>query len=478
MSAQGRGVVLAVDDERGFRENAAEYLEGHGYEVLHAGEAESALERARSRLVDVALVDVLMPGMDGIALLGKLKEISSLTEVIVITGQGSVEAAVEAMRLGAYHYATKPVKLKELELLVRRAMEKGRLARQNRSFREALQRKRTQGTVEWVVGSDRMRKLLSDIEEIAKTDSTVLIEGETGTGKELIAEHIHGKSARSEESFSVLNCGAIADTLLDSELFGHEKGAFTGANEARPGMLETADRGTLLLDEIGEMSSAAQVRLLRVLERRVFRRVGSTRERAVDVRILAATNRDLTKEVSEGRFREDLYHRLLVFRLRIPPLRERPEDILPLAEHFLKRLAGPGSSSKTLASSAAEALRRYRWPGNVRELAHAMERASFAAGLAGSDNVKTEHLGLISPSSSSVDVLVSLDEAERRHLMAVLDRVGGNRQKAAQVLGISERHLYRLLKKRVSSCSAGLDEHPRGGAEPQVDGPALGRPGP
>lgn len=441
------GTVLLVDDESGFRENVAERLQARGFQILHAGEAESALGKVRHHLIDVALVDILMPGMDGITLLGRLKEIDPLMEVVIVTGQGSIESAVEAMRRGAYHYITKPVRLSELEMVVRRAIEKTLLARQNRLYREDLRRRRVQSTPEIIAYSTTMKKLLEEAERIAQTDASVLIEGETGTGKEVLAEFIHRKSPRQDHTLSVLNCGALSESLLDTELFGHEKGAFTGATEARPGMIEVADGGTLLLDEIGDIVPAAQVRLLRFLERGLFRRVGSTRERSVDVRMLAATNRDLAQEVADGRFRQDLYHRLLVFRLRILPLRERPEDILPLADHFLSRLAGPGCPPKRLGAAVQATLRAYSWPGNVRELAHTLERACFAAVLAGADEIGPEHLGLPTSAAGFLGDLITLQEAEKRHIQAVLERLGGHRQKAAEVLGITERHLYRLLQQ-------------------------------
>ena len=440
------GSVILVDDESDFRENVAERLEGRGFEILQAGDGESALAQVRDRVVDAAVVDVMMPGMDGITLLSRLKEVDPLMEVVVVTGQGSIESAVEAMRRGAYHYVTKPARLKELEIVVRRAVEKTGLARQNQAYREHQRRKRAQSVGEIVVASAAMKNLLEAARGIAQTDSTVLIEGETGTGKEVLAEFIHRNSQREDQTLSVLNCGALSDSLLDAELFGYEKGAFTGATESRPGIFEVSDGGTLFLDEIGDIPPDAQVRLLRVLERGLFRRVGSTREQSVDVRVLAATHRDLSQAVEEGRFREDLFHRLYVFRLPIPPLRERLEDLAPLARHFLSKLCAAGCQFRSISHAAEAALHGHSWPGNVRELAHVMERACFAARLAGADEVQPEHLGL--PTSTvQVNPMVSLDEAQSRHVRAVLECVGGNRQQAAEVLGVSERHLYRLLRQ-------------------------------
>jgi len=441
-----QSTILVVDDEADFRDNVAEHLATKGFNVLQAADGEAALAAAHEHTVDVALLDLAMPGMGGIEVLKRLRKLDSLIEVIMVTGQRSVETAVEAMREGAYHYVTKPVRLKELELTVGRAIEKAGLTHQNRLFQEDQRRKlaRTAGGI--VAHSESMKQILHEAERMAHTDATVLIEGETGTGKEVVAELIHRESARAERKFAVLNCGALQENLLDAELFGHEKGAFTGATETRPGMIEVADRGTLLLDEIGDIPEAGQIRLLRFLERSVFRKVGSTREQTVDVRVLAATHRELTEEVKEGRFREDLYHRLNVFRLRLPPLRERPSDIFPLAEHFLAQLSDARTPAKTLTEEARGALQAYRWPGNVRELAHAIERAVFAAQIAEADEIRLEHLGLPAPPDPR-GLLVPLKEAERRHVTAVLDHFGGNRRQTAEVLGISERHLYRLLQE-------------------------------
>lgn len=435
---------MLVDDEADFRENIAEYLEAQNLTILQAGEAETALEHVKKQFVDIAVVDVMMPGMDGISLLKALKEIDPIVEVVMVTGQGSIESAVEAMQLGAYHYITKPVRLKELAMLLGHAMEKVTLAKQNLVYREEIRRRA--GSVNDIVAiSPTMVKIMNEAERIAETDMTVLIDGETGTGKGVLAEFIHLKSQRGARAYSVLNCGAIPDSLLDAELFGSEKGAFTGASETRPGMFEVSDGGSLLLDEIGDMNDAAQIRLLRVLETGLFRRVGSARERIVDVRILAATHQDLTVMVKERAFREDLYHRLNVFRVHIPPLRERTEDIEPLTTHFLKRLAQAGKAPRTLNEDAKSALAAYMWPGNVRELAHVIERACFSSQLAGADEIEPEHLNLPTQVKSQSE-LISLKAAQEEHIRSVLERVDGNRQKAADVLGITERHLYRLIR--------------------------------
>jgi DNA-binding NtrC family response regulator len=382
--------------------------------------------------------------MNGLDLLVKLKQLDPLIEVVMVTGQGSIESAVEAMKRGAYHYVTKPVRLTELELVARRALERTRLARQNQIYREH-QRRRRGGAAEVVAESASMKRLLAQAEQLAASDTPLLVLGETGTGKEIVAEFIHRHSARRDRELVVVNCAALTESILDAELFGHEKGAFTGATESRPGMVELADGGTLLLDEIGDMPPAGQVRLLRFLEKSVFRRVGSAREQSVDVRVVAATHRDLAKAVSTGAFREDLYHRLDVFQLRIPPLRERPEDILPLAASVLARLSR--GAPRPLTEAGREALLAYSWPGNVRELVHAVERAFLMAGMAGSDEIGPEHFCLQVAGAAPAGALVSIDEAVRRHVRFVLDRVDGNRARAAEILGVSERHLYRLLQQ-------------------------------
>lgn len=457
--------ILLVDDETEFRENVADYLTTRGFRILQADGAAAALAHVRENVVEAALVDILMPGMDGISLLSHLKEVSPLLEVVIVTGQTSIESAVEAMRRGAFHYVSKPVRLQELEMVLSRAVEKTLMSRQNTLFREDLRRRHAQATTDIVAESSAMKELLREANRIAETDSTVLIEGETGTGKEVIAEMIHRNSKRSNSIFSVLNCGALPESLQDAELFGYEKGAFTGATESRPGIVEVSDGGTLLLDEIGDIPGGVQIRLLRFLERGLVRRLGSTREQAVDVRVLAATHRNLEEEVRAGRFREDLYHRLLVFRLRLLPLRERTNDILPLATYFLSRLSVPGGGTKVLSAPAEEELRRYCWPGNVRELRHTIERACFAAQLAGSPEIGPDHLGLptprpqgvaadapaavAAPAVQGIDFSESLDllEIEKKAIKLALMRTNGDKKRAAAMLNIGLSSLYRKVKE-------------------------------
>ncbi len=429
-----RATILVVDDEADFRENATEYLSERGYRVLAAANGESALATACESDLDAALLDIMMPDADGIELLERLRDLHPHLEAVMITGFASIERAIEAMRRGAFHYLEKPVRLAELELTLQRAVEKSRLARSNSLYRAQLLARRPQPPVV-VAQSPAMLSLMEEVRRLASTGTSVLFEGETGTGKDLLARLLHASGPRHEQSFMVVDCGALAGPLIDSELFGHEKGAFTGASESRPGLLEAANGGTLLLDEVGELPPEAQVRLLRFLEQRAVRRLGATHERSVDVCVLAATHRDLAADVVDGRFREDLYHRLVVFRLRIPPLRERPEDIVPLAQHF---------ASRPIGTAARSVLAAYCWPGNVRELMHTMERASVAAAASATDEIGPHHLGL--PCDAAPDgPPVSLETAGRRHIQAVLEQLGGNRREAARVLGITERHLYRLL---------------------------------
>lgn len=437
--------ILLVDDEEGFRETVSERLVLKGHQVTAVASAEAALESARGRNFEVAVVDILMPGMDGLTLLQHLKGVQPFLEVIMITGQGSIESAVESMKRGAYHYLTKPVKLAELEIQIQKAHEKGLLVRQNVLQREELRFRRGRYG-EFVGRSEPIRLLLSLTDRIAPSDCTVLIEGETGTGKELVAHLIHRKGPRANKPFIVVNCGSLPEDLLERELFGHSKGAFTGAMEAKPGLIEVADGGALLLDEIGEMSLSGQVALLRVLETGLFRRLGETREIEVDVRVLAATNRQLSEALQQGQFREDLYHRLNVVRLHLPPLRERREDIPLLAQHFLERWKMKNRAPKSLSREALELLLSYRWPGNVRELANVIERACLVCE---GERILPEHLGLPGMSgagaTSAGEGLLTLREAERRHILRTLEVLGGKVEEAARALGITPRHLYRKL---------------------------------
>ena len=441
----GKPTTLIVDDEADFRENIAEFLEQHGYHVLQAGDAETAWTLAQLNEVHVVLLDIILPGQDGLMLLPRLREMDLPAEVVVMTAEGTIDTAVEAMRKGAFHYITKPLRLQELELVVQRAGEKYNLSRENLLQKERERRQKTDLPKGIIAQSPQMINLLREAKQIAATEATILIEGETGVGKGVFAEYIHKHSLRKNHVFSVINCAALGENLVDSELFGHEKGAFTGATERRMGMLETSDHGTLFLDEIGDIPHSGQVRFLRFLDTGRIRRIGSTRELELDVRILAATHRDLRKEVREGRFREDLFHRIHIFPLKIPPLRERPEDILSLAQDFLLRGKTSMFDPPSLDESGQMALLGYTWPGNVRELAHIIERAAFSAHLSDSKVITEKQLNL--PNQQFIKgQLVSLKDVEKDHVQHVLQQLGGNRKKSATVLDISERHLYRLIK--------------------------------
>ena len=437
--------ILLVDDEKGFRETITEHLTMRGYSVSPASCADEAIQTVGNKNFEVAVVDVMMPGMDGVALLKALKNMQPLIEVIIITGQGSIESAVDAIKKGAYNYLTKPVKFAELEAQIQKAYEKSLLSKQNVLQGEELRFRRRAGYGEIIAVSERMKAVIDLVERVAPSNSTVLLEGETGTGKEVIANLLHKKSPRVEQPFVVVNCGGLPDNLLESELFGHAKGAFTGATESKPGLIEVADGGTLLLDEIGEMSMAGQISLLRVLETGLYRRLGETREEGVDVRVIGATNTDLNTAVREKRFREDLYHRLNVIRITIPPLRDRREDILPLVLYFLKNYTPHDLPAKTLTEDAIKLLMSYNWPGNVRELSNVIERACL---ISRGNDITTEQLGIsISLGPSNSEGTLSLEEAEKRHVLSVLDSVGGDKSKAASILGITLRHLYRKLEE-------------------------------
>ena len=438
--------TLLVDDEEGFRETVTERLTMRGHQVTAVPSAETALSAVKEQEFDVAVVDILMPGMDGITLLEHLRNLFPFLEVIILTGQGSIESAVDAMRKGAYHYLTKPLRLAELELHIRKAQEKGILSRQNTHQQEELKLRRRQRYGELVGQSEAIRTVLNLARRVASSDCTVLIEGETGTGKELLAHLVHREGSRSAKPFIVVNCGALPEDLLERELFGHCKGAFTGASESKPGLIEVADEGTLLLDEIGEMSFSGQIALLRVLESGLLRRLGETREIQVDVRVLAATNRTLSEALQERSFREDLYHRLNVVRLHLPPLQERREDIPLLAHYFLQGFSLRSRFSKSFSDQALEALLAYRWAGNVRELSNVIERACLVCE---GKVIGSEHLGLPAPSGKRLPSSgpKTLEEGERHHILQTLGAMGGDKKKTAEALGITPRHLYRKLAK-------------------------------
>jgi DNA-binding NtrC family response regulator len=435
--------LLIVDDDESLRQMLARRFQRLGMAVTEAVDGEEALAKAGNTAYDVALLDLHMPGMDGIELLGRLKALRPEMEAIMLTAHGSIETAIQAMRQGAYDYLTKPFQLPELEIHVQKAREKVRLARRERQWVEQL---RYESPRYRLVGSG-LQRVLRLIEKVAPTDSTVLVRGASGTGKELVARALHLNSPRRERPLVTINCAALQETLLESELFGHEKGAFTGALQAKPGLFEVAEGGTLFVDEIAEMAAGLQAKLLRVLEDGHYRRVGGTQETHADVRVVAATNKPLEEEMKAGRFREDLYYRLAVVTIELPPLRERPQDIPELVEHFLTtRPVGP--TRCRIDPEAAAALAQYGWPGNVRELANVLERAQILA----EDHAITlddlpDSVVDAAPLAAAGGDPEHLREVERRHVLEVLQEHKGNKVQAARVLGISRRALYRLIAK-------------------------------
>lgn len=433
--------LLIVEDEDDFRDTCARWMSRQGHRVEQAASGQEALALCERRHFDVAIVDMNMPGLTGLELLDRLKSADCETEVIILTGQGTIQTAVQAMKLGASDYLTKPFPLGDLEQRCRLAWERCLLQKENRQLKAIIER--SQPKVEIVGASDRMQEVFRLVERVAPTDKPVLIQGESGTGKELVARAIQLNSSRSREPFVTVNCAALPEQLIESELFGHQKGAFTGATSEKPGLFEVADRGTLFIDEIGELPLASQPKLLRVLEDGSLRRVGSHKERRVNVRIIAATNRDLASAVEAGDFRQDLYYRINVMSLQLPPLRERADDMPPLIDHFL----GKGWE---IEPDARRALLNYRWPGNVRQLINTIERATV---LADDQTITVDDLprevvegAQTAPASASCESQ-RLDEIERSHIQEVLKRERGNKARAARALGIHRRKLYRLLER-------------------------------
>ena len=434
--------VLVADDEKNLRELLVRELGRKGHDVEGVADGEAALARLADGGYDVVVLDMKMPRREGIEVLRELAATPEAPQVIVMTGFQEVGTAVEAMKLGAYDYLTKPAKIEELDILIRKAAEKGQLLRDNVALRAHAPGAAPFGDI--LTRSPRMQDVLRMIERVAPTDSAVLILGESGTGKELVARALHERSPRAARPFVPIHCGALPREVLESELFGHEKGAFTGAVAAKPGLVELADGGTLLLDEIGEMEPDSQVKLLRALETGTFFRVGGTRPRRVDVRIVAATNRDLAEAMRQGEFRQDLYYRINTIAIALPPLRDRCEDIALLAKHFVESNAAYGV--KQLGAAALAALEGYGWPGNVRELQHAIERAVI---LAKDDEIQPGDLPPEvvggTPPPTSAPAGGSLEGMERQHIVSILRQVGGHRGKAAALLEIDPKTLYRKI---------------------------------
>lgn len=440
--------LLIVDDEESFRKLTARELERSGFAVEGAGTLEAARQCLARGGYHVVLLDVRLPDGSGLDLLPEIRESFPGTDVIMLTAYGTVQEAIQAMKQGAHDFLTKPCKLTELEAVLEKVLEKQALERGNTALQRDVQRL---APSEGFVGkSSKVAEMLTLLARVAETDSIVLIRGESGVGKELVARAVHRQSQRSRQPFVVVDCASLHENLLQSELFGHEKGAYTGAVRLKHGLFEVADHGTIFLDEIGEITPPLQVKLLRVIETGTFRRVGGTTDHKVDVRVIAATNRALESMMKEKTFREDLYYRLNVFSLSIPPLRERREDIPLLVGHFVRNSAIAPKRNVRVSPAAMEVLMRYLWPGNVRELENVIERALI---LCDAGVIESEHLPLgvrLEPSFRPEEEdgsLVTLEEVERRYVRRVLDECKGHRQKAAGILGISERNLYRKIKE-------------------------------
>jgi two-component system, NtrC family, response regulator AtoC len=434
--------ILVVDDEEGLREFVGDALEVDGHVTVRVADGQAAADRLTRESFDLMITDLRMPGpLDGMALLRKVRAEQPETEVVVLTAHGTVETAVEAMRLGAFDYLQKPLSGPvELRLVATRALERrGLLTLRDQSRRETL------ALPPLTYGDPVMAPVAEALRKVAGTNTTVLLLGESGTGKEVAARTLHAWGPRAEGPFVAMSCAALPESLIESELFGHEKGAFTGAVAARRGRVELAEGGTLFLDEIGELRPELQVKLLRVLQERRFERVGGTRTLSADVRWIAATNRDLGAMRAAGTFREDLYHRLAVFPVRLPPLRERRQDILPLAGVLLVRIAGElGRPKLELDEGARRRIAGADWPGNVRELANTLERATI---LAGGDTISAGHLTVEPAAAPAAGPLRTMVELERDALGRALAECGGNRRRAAEQLGIGLRTLYEKLKR-------------------------------
>ena len=444
MTTSPRIKVLVAEDEQNLGSILENFLTGRGYQVTTTRDGRAALAALRAEAFDVALLDIVMPEVDGLEVLRQIREEPTPPAVIIITGNGTIETAITAIKLGAYDYLSKPYRMAEIDVLVRRAWEKRQLAKANVVLQNRLER--VEAVPEILTQYQPMRAVLALVEKVARSDSPVLITGESGTGKELVARALHRLSSRAEGPLVDINCAAIAENLLESELFGHEKGAFTGALARKTGLFELAAGGSLFMDEIGELDPKLQGKLLRALEQSSFFRVGGTQKVEVDVRIVAATNKDLAAMVAENHFRSDLYYRINTISIALPPLRERVVDIPLLADHFLKRYGG--TNPPALADDAVAALQAYAWPGNVRELRNVIERAVL---LATDGVIRAQDLPL-SPANgagpgAAIGGSLSLADLERRHIESVLRQSNWHQGRAAQALGISSKTLYRKIRE-------------------------------
>ena len=459
--------VLVVDDEKSMRDLLSITLEKEGYDVLTAAGGEAAIEALRRDVTDAVITDLRMPKVDGLQVLRAAKEISPDVAVIVITAVASTETAVEAMKLGAYDYITKPFKLDEVSLIVRNALERKRLRDENLYLRKQLE---TQHRFENIIGkSGRILEVFDTIRKISDSPSTAMITGESGTGKELVARAIHFNSLRRDKPFVSVNCGAIPEGLMESELFGHVRGAFTGAVSNKVGLFSAGEGGTLFLDEITEIPPLLQVKLLRAIQTREIRRVGDTKDIKTDVRLIAASNRNLEDAVAEGVLREDLYYRLNVIPIQLPPLRERREDIPLLVAHFLQKFGKDlGKEARGVAPEAMIVLERYHWPGNIRELENVLERAIVlgAGDMLGIESLPetlrrerpVKGMEAVELPEDGLDLEATLDTIERGYLQRALDRTGGVQTKAAELLKMTFRQFrYKLQKHSLVRKGSGGD---------------------
>jgi two-component system response regulator HydG len=443
--------ILVAEDDQALGKSLAMLLHQEGYRVLSAADGNTALKLIAEEKVDLVLSDLKMPGLNGMELLQEIKKLNAEIGVILLTAFATIDLAVEAMKQGAFDFVTKPFKRSVLLAVIRRAIEKQALVRENANLR--MQLESCSSSRRLIVASRAMRELLELVQQVASSSSTILITGESGTGKEVVAEEIHRRSGRAAHAMVKVSCAALPETVIESELFGHEKGAFTGALTARTGRFEMAHGGTLFLDEIGEVPPNIQVKLLRVLQDGKFEKVGAAKTLSSDARIIAATNRDLQKAIQEGRFREDLYYRLNVIHIRVPPLRERPEEIAPLARHFLEVYrARNGKPELDFTDAFLNSLQQHSWPGNTRELENVVERAVIMARGRHIDSVAAPE-PLLQPHDSHAGSLTfpigsTLDEIQEQAIETMLRHTGGDKERAAKLLGITPRTIYRFLERK------------------------------
>jgi len=440
---KNKNKILIADDEAVLRESIKDWLSDAGYEVLTAEDGTKALKIIEREKPSIAIVDLVMPGIDGIELLKRAKEVSSSIEVILITAYASIPTAITAMKEGAYDYIEKPFSPQRVELLVNKLVERRELIKENISLHRKLEERYRFENI--ITKSPRMKQVIELIKVVASSNATVLIIGESGTGKELVARAIHSQSNRKDKPFVAVSCAALPESLLESELFGHEKGSFTGAHIQRKGKIELANRGTLFLDEIGDMSANIQVHLLRVLEEREFTRVGGNELVKADVRVVSATNKDLKKAIAGNEFREDLYYRLNVVTIELPPLRDRKEDVPLLADYFMKKFMIENQKEvKGFSAEVTDFLLKYHWPGNVRELENTVERAVILT-----KKLYIEMTDILQKTMQIISVTKtgsSLKEVEKNYIRNVLNSTGGKLSKSARILGISRATLYNKIK--------------------------------